>query len=85
MRFDVAIAAGVMLMGAVVLVWALVRRRHVYAPQPILIVMPLLENPPRPRRRFAKGSVEFATVEGDSSDGVERPRTLRPSHARRMA
>jgi hypothetical protein len=75
---SVMIAAAVTLSGAIIMVWALLRRRQPDVTERVM-VMPQLADPPRSRGRFAKGSVEFASV-----DAVDlRPRTLRPSHARR--
>jgi len=73
-----------MVVGATVMVWALMRRRQIDVPV-ALMVMPRLEDAPRPppRRRLAKGSVEFASVDADAVGAFDRPRTLRPSHARR--
>jgi len=82
---SIMIAVGVMVVGAVVMAWALMRRRQFAVPVVALMVMPRLEDAPRPppRRRLAKGSVELASVDADAAGAFDRPRTLRPSHARR--
>jgi hypothetical protein len=77
----VAAGAIVMLMA----MWVVVRRMRYVRQRSATLVLPHIDVA-APRRRLARGSVAFPSVDPiDVSAALASRRTLRPSHARRSA